>query len=83
MCSKTGNDDLGTGEGALNMTQKLSLQIALMTLIASALSIVLLVVGGGLAGSAAVDPGQVIPLAMACAIAFIIMLSNPFERIGH
>lgn len=61
------------------MTQKLTLQIALMILIASALSIVLVSVAGGLAGPSAVDLGQVIPLAVACAAAFVIILANPFE----
>lgn len=61
------------------MTQKLSLQIALIILIASALSIVLLVVGGGITNAPAVDMGQVVPLAFACAVAFVVMLANPFE----
>ena len=64
------------------MTQKLTLQVALMTLIASALSIVLVAVGGGLS-SAAVDLGQVVPLAVACAAAFIVIIVNPFERPSH
>jgi hypothetical protein len=65
------------------MSQKLSLHIALMTLIASALTIVLVVIGGGLSNSATVDLGQVIPLAIACAAAFIVILVNPFERSMH
>ncbi len=62
------------------MTHKLTLQIALMTLIASALSIVLVAVGNGLAGPAAIDLGQIVPFAVACAAAFVIILANPFER---
>ena len=62
------------------MSQKLTLHVALMTLIASALTIVLVVIGGGLSNSAAVDLGQVVPLALACSAAFIVILVNPFER---
>ncbi|MEZ4520161.1 MAG: hypothetical protein R3A46_00760 [Thermomicrobiales bacterium] len=62
------------------MTQKLTLQIALMTLIASCLTLVLVVVAGGLAGPAAVDMGQIVPLALASAAAFVVILINPFER---
>ena len=62
------------------MTQRLTLQIALMVLIATAIALVLIGVGGGLAGSAAIDMGQVIPLAIASATAFVVILANPFER---
>ena len=62
------------------MTQRLALQIALMTLIASCLALVLVVIGGGLAGPTTVDMGQVLPLAIASAAAFVIILANPFER---
>jgi hypothetical protein len=65
------------------MTQKLTLQIALMILIASALSIVLVAIGGSLAGPAAVDLRQVLPLAIACAAAFIVIVANPFESARH
>lgn len=61
------------------MTQRLALQIALMTLIATCLALVLVVIGG-LAGPSAVDMGQVLPLAIASAAAFVIILANPFER---
>ena len=61
------------------MTQRLALQIALMTLVASCLALVLVVIGG-LAGPSAVDMGQVLPLAIASAAAFVIILASPFER---
>ena len=64
------------------MTQKLTLQIALMVLVASAIALVLIGVGGGLAGSEAVDMGQIIPLAVASAAAFVVILANPFDRAG-
>ncbi|CAN5486619.1 hypothetical protein BH23CHL2_BH23CHL2_00310 [soil metagenome] len=62
------------------MTQKLALQVALMVLIASSLTFVLVAIGGGLAGPDAVDMSQIVPLAFACAAAFIVILVNPFER---
>lgn len=62
------------------MTQKLTLQIALMTLIACSLTIVLVAIGGGMASPNAVDMGQVVPLALASAASFIVIVINPFER---
>jgi hypothetical protein len=62
------------------MTQRLTLQIALMVLIATAVSLILVVIGGGLAGPESVDLGQVLPLSFAGAAAFVVILANPFER---
>ena len=65
------------------MTQKLALQVSLMILIATSLAVVLILVAGSLAGPKAVDLGQVVPLALASAAAFVIILSSPFERTGR
>ena len=62
------------------MTQKLTLQIALMTIVASCLSLVLLVIGSGAGAPDRVDAGQIFPLAIAGAAALVIIIANPFER---
>jgi hypothetical protein len=61
------------------MTQKLALQIALMMLVSSCLVLGLLIVGGGLDESASPDLGQIVPLAVTCAAALLVMVANPFE----
>jgi hypothetical protein len=61
------------------MTHKLALQIALMTLVSTCLVLGLLVIGGGLDRHATPDLGQIVPLAITCAAALLVLVANPFE----
>jgi uncharacterized membrane protein (DUF485 family) len=62
------------------MTQKLALQIALMMLVSSCIVLVLLALNSGLGNPVAPDLGQVIPLAITCAAALLVIVANPFDE---
>jgi hypothetical protein len=61
------------------MTHKLALQIALMMLVSSCIVIVMLAINSSLGNPATPDLGQVLPLAITCAAALLVIIANPFE----
>jgi hypothetical protein len=61
------------------MSQQTTRQIALVTVFATCMLMVALVVGLGLNASPRAAFGQVVPLAVVCAGALVFLLSDPFR----
>ncbi len=59
------------------MSQQITRQIALMTIFATCILVVALVVGFGLGANADAALGQAAPLAIVCGIALTVLLVEP------
>ncbi len=60
------------------MSQKVAFQVAVMTIVSTCIALVLLTIGG-LGTDVVPDMGQIVPLAIACAAALVVIVANPFE----
>jgi hypothetical protein len=65
------------------MTQQMTHQIALITVFATCITMVALVVGFGLGADSGAALQQAAPLALICAIGLTILLADPFRSRSH